>query len=328
MSRFFKVKFLFLLFTIFGFAFLFFYFGKGGLSFHEINLWFLFPILLSAILDLFFGSLRMYVFAKPVAPEVSLYECIIANIASIASAVLTPSQTGGGIACLYFLKKAGCPLTAALALSLINFLFTLMVLIGGGLFLFFIKSSLLTPKLSILIQSAIVFLSLWTVATIFALLFPSPTLSIWQRISSLFHLRKLLLIFEMALKGYSHYVSFYLFKNLDILLKSFFINALLYANKFLIVFFIIKFLNTNAPTLDVLGGQIVLSLLGYTSPTPGGAGVAEIGAGLVMGKIIPEAKIISFVFLWRFFGVYLPLALAGLCLTVKGLLPRKMATQS
>jgi len=227
MSRFFKVKFLFLLFTIFGFAFLFFYFGKGGLSFHEINLWFLFPILLSAILDLFFGSLRMYVFAKPVAPEVSLYECIIANIASIASAVLTPSQTGGGIACLYFLKKAGCPLTAALALSIINFLFTLMVLIGGGLFLFFIKSSLLTPKLSILIQSAIAFLSLWTVATIFALLFPSPTLSIWQRISSLFHLRKLLLIFEMALKGYSHYVSFYLFKNLDILLKSFFINALL-----------------------------------------------------------------------------------------------------
>ena len=58
--------------------------------------------------------------------------------------------------------------------------------------------------------------------------------------------------------------------------------------------------------------QLPLIYAVFSSPTPGGSGVGEVGAVAIFQGIIPTAILGLFVILWRFFSQYLGATIGGI----------------
>jgi uncharacterized protein (TIRG00374 family) len=54
----------------------------------------------------------------------------------------------------------------------------------------------------------------------------------------------------------------------------------------------------------------------FSSPSPGGSGVGELGAAAVFQDLIPPALIGLFVILWRFFSQYFSALVGGILFTL------------
>jgi hypothetical protein len=83
------------------------------------------------------------------------------------------------------------------------------------------------------------------------------------------------------------------------------LSALIYLNKFMIAWVVLKGMGVDADVLQVLYMQVVLLLIFYFSPSPGASGFAEITTMAVMGSVIPKGGAGAFVLLWRFFTLVL-----------------------
>ena len=97
-------------------------------------------------------------------------------------------------------------------------------------------------------------------------------------------------------------------------------TVIVYLNKFLIAYFVMRAMGLEVDMLEVIFLQWVLYLVLYFAPTPGASGYAEVSAAAVMGPLLPEAHLGAFVVLWRMFSLYIPMALGGMLLL--GQLPR------
>ena len=56
----------------------------------------------------------------------------------------------------------------------------------------------------------------------------------------------------------------------------------------------------------VMGRMIILNILLYFSPTPGGSGIAEGGFILLFSSMLPEGTVGIVAVTWRFFAEYIP----------------------
>jgi len=83
------------------------------------------------------------------------------------------------------------------------------------------------------------------------------------------------------------------------------LSALLYLNKFMIGYVVVRGLGIAAPLDDVLYLQALQALVIYFAPTPGASGFAEVTAAAIMGHVVPAASLGAFVILWRVFALYL-----------------------
>jgi len=313
---------LFVICTVVGFVFLFFYQQKTEFSplkfteiIKQIHLQYLVLLGFMVILDWLLGALRLFIFIPCVSSEVKFYDCFRANLANMFLGAVTPSQTGGGVAHLYILNRAGCPLAAAIAFSFINFLSVVAALFGSALLISWLNPPFLGGKITLLIKSSMILIFLWGLYTAFALVFPSLALLIWEKmLSPLRHFHKiksLLNYLQNFLQNYGTYANFYIMKKPQLLLMSIIITFFLYLNKFLIAYVILALLRINANLLSVLAVQALLFLITYVSPSPGASGVAEISAGYLMGKLIPVSYLSLFTFFWRCFTVYFAMFLGA-----------------
>ena len=75
----------------------------------------------------------------------------------------------------------------------------------------------------------------------------------------------------------------------------------------------------NIPYQLVMGRMILLNLILYFSPTPGGSGIAEAGFVLLFSPLLPSGTVGIMAVLWRFACEYLPFLLGGaICLKAFG----------
>jgi hypothetical protein len=86
----------------------------------------------SAALDIIIGALRYHLFIRKIRPGTSLWLPIRADLANRFVGAVTPSQTGGGPAQVFVLRRGGVPVPEALSFLAVNFLCTLVVLLAGG----------------------------------------------------------------------------------------------------------------------------------------------------------------------------------------------------
>lgn len=100
-----------------------------------------------------------------------------------------------------------------------------------------------------------------------------------------------------------------------ILLAGSTLSVVSLSSNYLIAYAILKGLNYHLPVLQVLMAQFVLYFLLYFTPTPGGTGVAEGGFYAMFVASVPRHLLGIFVILWRFFTVYLWVAIGGLLVT-------------
>jgi hypothetical protein len=82
-------------------------------------------------------------------------------------------------------------------------------------------------------------------------------------------------------------------------------SALAFANRLLGGYVVLRMLDIHANFVDVLLLQTLITFLLYFSPTPGGAGLAEILSAAVMSIYVPRELTPSYILLWRTMLAYL-----------------------
>ena len=63
--------------------------------------------------------------------------------------------------------------------------------------------------------------------------------------------------------------------------------------------------------VQVMGRMVLLNLVLYFSPTPGGSGIAEAGFVVLFSKILPDGLAGIMAVMWRFTAEYVPFLIGG-----------------
>jgi uncharacterized protein (TIRG00374 family) len=322
---------LFALLSLLGFAAIFFFTttGESLKALQSLRLQFLLLALLLVAMDFLMGGLRIYVFfTKDILKKISLLDCIKANLANIFVAAVTPSNTGGGPAQLYVLNRRGVPLSGAMSVGLINFFSSMFFFFLGFLFVFFFTNGGIFPKgLAYLIRYSFLAFSVVSLLAVFLVVKPESlgflfkvfswiTRAIWRRD------RKKQAEISEKLKDQVVQLRFYLqhfFRKEKLILSiSFLLTIVIYFNKYVIAFVILKGLGLNVSFMQVMYLQIIQFFILYFSPTPGASGIAEVSSVSLMSAIVPTGYLPVFAVLWRFFVTYVGVA-CGAWITLKDL---------
>src|SRR5215831_18701866 len=83
------------------------------------------------------AGLRIWVVARALRRPVRYWRCLQSEWANFGLAMITPSQTGGGLAQAYVLSRAGAPGATALSVTVISFLGTVFALLLMGAYSIF-----------------------------------------------------------------------------------------------------------------------------------------------------------------------------------------------
>jgi uncharacterized protein (TIRG00374 family) len=316
--------------TLIAFTTLFLY-GNTGESLAElrkIKAYYI-PIILGLVFfDWWIGGWRNTIFVRKVMPNASQRICFDANLANIFMGAVTPSQTGGGPMHLYMLYRKGLQLTHGIALSVINFISSIIFFItSSGLALWYLKGAEINSTLFTLIKSGYTIFTSLFLFILFGMIAPqilSRAISKFGgTIAGLFKNKK-----EKILNGvssvneklfeYNATIKLFLRENPILFPYSLGITFIMYFNKFLVAFMIVKGLGYDGDFWSIISVQAITFFLLYFAPTPGGSGVAELSIATLMTPFIPALGITSFTILHRSFLLILP-AIFGAFVVLKEL---------
>ncbi len=308
---------------------------------HRTSIWnqlqwgYLFWLLIFLPVETFAAGLRIWVISRALQPGVSLWTCLKAEWANLGLAMLTPSQTGGGIGQIYMLSCGGMKLATALTVSLISFLGSMVVLLFVGFYSLLISR---VEHLAIFFQGAFFIFALVFGALLVAVCWPGSVRWVISRISRTIdntdqqkraphnavlpqntrverwrkHLHtlseKLINLCYMHQANMRH---FFRLKGAAFIWVCVLSLVFMLARS-IMAFLCLRFLGLQAADLgNVLETQLSLIFLIYFAPTPGSSGLAEGASMLMMDGVMPLGFVPYYNLLWRCTTLYLP-AIAGL----------------
>ena len=309
--------------------------GNRPSIWNQLQWGYLFWLLIFLPVETFTASLRIWVISRALHPGVSLWTCLKAEWANLGLAMLTPSQTGGGVGQIYMLSRGGLNLGTALTVSLISFLGSMVVLLFIGI------HSLLIAKVDHLVvffQGALLIFLLVFAVVIFAVCWPASLRLVISGICR--GIRKILgknhsknnnglpqnprvrrltdhlhnFSEKLIDLCYMHQVNMRRFFTLN--KASFvwvcFLSMVFMVSRSIMAFLCLGFLGVQASSLpNVVETQLSLIFLIYFAPTPGSSGLAESASMLMMDGVMPAGFVPYYNLLWRCSTLYLP-AIAGL----------------
>jgi uncharacterized protein (TIRG00374 family) len=289
------------------------------------------PFLLLAVAMMVFdwiaAGARIWVFASRLQPGISYRGCIRAGMANIFLGGVTPSQTGGGAGQIYVLYKEGMPAFDAMVVSFLGgFLCTAIFLPTCGLVVTLMFDPVTIDfRLQYLVKGTIVALGLIVVLAFVSLIDPRavqrgtrrligwvPPLNRWLE-------RKGVVDIMMELVDrYHQMMKYFLTRAKLAFVFGFLLTVMIYLNKFIIAWVVLRGLGITADFWEVVYSQLVLILIFYFAPSPGASGVAEVSTTEVMKGIIPAGFEGAFVLVWRMFTLFISVAIGAL-VTIRSL---------
>jgi uncharacterized protein (TIRG00374 family) len=288
---------------------------------------YLFLAFLLSGMDFLLGGLRIYVFfTKNILKKVSLWNCCRANLANMFVAAVTPTQTGGGPAQLYILNRSGAPLSGALSVSIINFFSSLFFFLISVLFISVaLPKVIIDLKIDHIVRYGIVIVGLVLVSLVFIIIRPESLNWFFQKLTKFSGYiwkknkgKQISHKITEQVTQFKDYLHLFLTKEKPTLFLSFLVTAILYFNKYLIAYVIMRGLNLSPRLWDIFYLQTLQFFLLYFSPTPGSSGAAEVSSMFLMSKLVPFYQLPLFVVLWRFFVTFIGVAFGG-WITIKDL---------
>jgi len=115
-------------------------------------------------------------------------------------------------------------------------------------------------------------------------------------------------------RQYQSYITHYFRHEKVVLLWNILLTLILYLNKCLIAFVVLKGMGLQASLLQVISILLLIIFLLYFAPTPGASFIAEASTSALMSVIVPAPLLILFAFLWRFFTTYFGVLVGGVIL--------------
>jgi uncharacterized protein (TIRG00374 family) len=271
------------------------------------------------IFDWFISGVRVYIFAVKVHPDIPFAGCIRANLVNIFMGGVTPSQTGGGAGQVYILYKEGMGAMDATISSFLSFISTALFLPTCGIFVIaFVKPDFQNVTLQYLSSYTLLLFSLILAAVAISLIDPALFEKIVRKLAGVIPILRRKFVessaFDTFIKTFRRYhnlMLYFLKDGLHFLVAGFFLTAVMFFNKFVVAFLVIRGLGIQANFWEVIYLQLILILVFYFAPTPGSSGVAEVSTAFIMGQIIPKAQTGVFVILWRFFTLFVGMLAGG-----------------
>ncbi len=282
-------------------------------------------------------GLRMWIVCRVLQPGISYWTCFQADLANSGIALLTPSQSGGGIGQIYFLNRGGARIGTALTTTLVTFVGTLLALLTFGV------TSLLVTGVGpsgALFTGAVTTMAVVSAFLLFSGISPgvfrkgigAVSRFVWRLRKKTYPLhdwwppghactgfpvdRMDSICAKMAASAYTHQADLrrFLHRGKLSFLAVFLLSLTFLASRICLAYFCVRFLgiqDSNAG--EIFEMQMALIFLTYLAPTPGNAGIAEGASSWIMGGIVPLGFAPYYNFLWRFSTVYVA-ASAGLLL--------------
>ena len=272
------------------------------------------------IVDWLVAGFRMHLFARIVAPGVSFAACVRNCAVGGFMAAATPSQTGGGVAQAYVLVKEGASLGQAISILFMTFLSTLVFYLLVSLALWGLAMGNVVPGIdtSVPFLVAIGLFGALTMLGVATVIFPATARRWLGRTITWLRVRRLPTVFaerldevldesldSVRLLASRHRLRFAF---------SVLLSVLLFGNKYFAGYIAARALGLHPPLIELMVIQVLINVLLYFFPTPGGSGAAEVGTTVLMSRLVPEHMLGPFTVLWRTATMYLSVLVGGLLL--------------
>ncbi len=271
------------------------------------------------------SGLRIYFIMKVINPRIKMLTSVKAAYANIFLGAVTPSQTGGGVAQIYFISRDKIPISQASGGSIMCFVCTLLFLISALISTSLFHSPTMGHSLQIMMKSASVAVAITAMIFIVSVSF---THSINNFKFSLFtHFKNKGIIkdkhgkienwlkkFAVGLVECRESILIMYRHGKFAFFIGFLITCMIFAVRFIIPYFIIIGLGGETYIVEVMYVQLFITLISYFSPTPGASGLAEISSLFLMASLVANPLVAVYTFLWRLCTLYVNCTIGGLLL--------------
>ena len=301
--------------------------SEGSLRWAEIfsrsNIYFLLVALGLSWLEGFIGGLRNYAIVKTINPRMTYLTSVKAEYGNIFLGAATPSQTGGGIAQIYFITRDGISISQATSGALLTFICTLLFLTSCLVTVSFFIPPNMAAHFHLMLKSAAIIVASFSSMFLFSVFFPGPISyflafiykgirrsGLWSDKKGLG--KKGLEKIRKGLLVYRESVLLMIRRGKLAFLLGFICTCLFFAKRFVIPYFLLRGLGVEVNVLEVMYIQLLIILLNYFSPTPGAAGLAEVSSLILMGTMIQNSLAPIYTILWRFCTLYVNVTIGGI----------------
>lgn len=258
---------------------------------------------------LFFDGLRLITLSDVTGAKLTLKQVVNVVLSNYFLALVTPGASGGAIAQIMFMRKAGVPIAKS----------TVVVLVRTVMSIFFLI--LLVPVVlhndsdigewmapSVIMTVSVLFTSL-PVLVFFLMRTQYPEKWL-DKLTSKFSYttRQNCFIWYEEFKNAFKIMAKHPVKVLRAFIESGLSLLGIYAT---VPAFFTGLNNFSFDLFEVMGRMILLNLVLYFSPTPGGSGVAEVGFVALFSNILPDGVVGIMAVMWRFAAEYLPFLLGA-----------------
>ncbi|MCT8336669.1 flippase-like domain-containing protein [Methanoculleus sp. Afa-1] len=288
----------------------------------RINPYYLVLAVLLHLLSLGFWALRIQKMSASLGYRVHLTHCVNLVLANLLVAAITPSQAGGEPVRVHELYRAGVPVGDATAVVIMERILDGIILgVLGAFAMLFLGSywsSLASgfSGLSALMYAAWIFVILFVLVFVYSVKNPDHLkralkgISRWiDRRWRLKRLESLLEAIDREVDNFNRGLVRFVNHGRSGLVWGILFTLLFWVSEFVVASMLLVGLGQPPYFIESFVVQLVIAIIMMIPLTPGGSGVAEIGATSLYSLFVPSAIVGVFVLLWRLIFYYLNILL-------------------
>lgn len=258
---------------------------------------------------LLFDGLRLITLAKVTDEDISLKQVVNVVLSNYFLALVTPGASGGAIAQVMFMKRAGVPVAKATVIVLVRTVMSISFLIMLVPVVFFSDRDINTGVPNYLLYLvSLAFISLPILA--FGLMrtqYPEKWIDCCTKKLS-YNTRENCFIWYREFKNAFVIMA----KHPLMMFKAFVESGISLLCIYATVPAYFSGMNLDYNLVQVMGRMVLINLILYFSPTPGGSGIAEAGFVMLFKNLLPNGLAGIMAVLWRFTAEYLPFMLGAI----------------
>ena len=259
-------------------------------------------------IGLFFDGTRLLTLARITGEDLPLPDVVKVVLSNYFLAVLTPGATGGAIAQVMFMRRAGVSVARSTVIILVRTIMSIFFLIVM-LPIFMKQDEAITSwvPMPVIMTVSVIFIAIPVAAV--ALMRTNYPKRIIYYFSRYFRHERRRQAFRLY---YDFRQAVYIMGKQPVMVLRAFIESGV-SLTFIYMTVPAYFLGLQFPfdLVQVMGRMYLLNLVLYFSPTPGGSGIAEAGFVALFNHLVPSGTVGILAVLWRFTAEYLPFILGA-----------------
>ena len=259
-------------------------------------------------IGLFFDGTRLLTLARITGEDLPLPDVVKVVLSNYFLAVLTPGATGGAIAQVMFMRRAGVSVARSTVIILVRTIMSIFFLIVM-LPIFMKQDEAITSwvPMPVIMTVSVIFIAIPVAAV--ALMRTNYPKRIIYYFSRYFRHERRRQAFRLY---YDFRQAVYIMGKQPVMVLRAFIESGV-SLTFIYMTVPAYFLGLQFPfdLVQVMGRMYLLNLVLYFSPTPGGSGIAEAGFVALFNHLVPNGTVGILAVLWRFTAEYLPFVLGA-----------------